>query len=249
MRSHPSRPDTRRRWRARTLLPALLLLVATAVAAAPTPYRAEYEVMRNGKLLGRAQVSLQRVDASGWELRSDTRATEGMANLAGAQILEVSTLAWVDGRPESTSYRYRQDVAWRSRERSVEFDAAGGVILSRDRDREYRFDWQRGVLDRQSVVLALAQDIEAGARGEIGYTVVDRDEFGLQRYRIGRIERIDTPAGRLRARRVERVRSDARGRSTTSWHDATRGFLPVRVLQHEPDGDSFEMRLISMTRD
>ena len=91
---------------------------AAATAAAPTPYTAEYEVLRNGSLMGRGTVTLQ-CDADGiWQLRSLTRGTKGMAGLAGAEILEESRLRWVDDQPLSQSYRYRQELAWRSRERS-----------------------------------------------------------------------------------------------------------------------------------
>jgi hypothetical protein len=47
---------------------------------------------------------------------------------------------------------------------------------------------------------------------------------------------------------VERLRDDARGRSTTTWLGIEQDFLPVRMLQTEPDGDTFEMRLVEMTR-
>lgn len=229
---------------------ALLALSASthAFAASLTPYTAEYEVLRNGERLGHGRVSLRLVEGDRWELLSSTRGTEGLAGLAGAEIVERSTLQVFDGRLETIDYQFRQDIAWKSRERSVRFDSGGGKIVSRDRDREYPFRFERGVLDRQAVVLALAQDLAAGKRGELSYTVVDRDEFGPQRYRVRAEERVQTPAGKLRALRVERVRREARGRTTTSWLGIEQGYLPVRVLQREPDGDSFEMRLISLQR-
>ena len=128
------------------------------------------------------------------------------------------------------------------------FEPATGSILSRDRDREHHFDYQPGVIDRQCVVLALAIDLASGKRGERVYTVVDRDQFGPQRYRVRGEERVDTPSGPLRALRVERVRAESHGRTTTSWLGVEQDFLPVKVLQSEPDGDSFEMRLISLRR-
>lgn len=225
-------------------------VVSPQASAAPLyPYTAEYEVLRNGEPLGRGTVSLKRIEGGTWEFLSVTRGTRGLAGLAGAEIVERSTLQWFDDRIETLDYRFRQDIAWKSRERSVSFDPAARRILSRDRDREYPFAFEHGVLDRQSVVLALAQDLVAGKRGVLSYTVVDRDEFGPQRYRVRRAEeRIQTPAGLLRALRVERVRAESRGRTTTSWLGIEQGYLPVKVLQSEPDGDSFEMRLISLRR-
>ena len=248
---HPSRliqrMTTRFRYAALALL-CLLTGVATAKAEPPKPYSAEYEVLRNGSPMGRGTVTLRGDERGEWELHSVTRGTEGLAGLAGATIVEQSSLRWVDDRPESRDYRYRQNLAWRTRERSVEFDSAAKRIVSRDRRGEHVFTFAPGALDRQSVMLALARDLAAGKRDTLTYTVADRDEFGPERYRVGAEETVQTPAGALRALRVERVRDDTRGRSTINWFGIEQGFLPVRVLQTEPDGDSFEMRLISLTR-
>jgi hypothetical protein len=240
------------------LLPALLFMLAllptgAAHADAPPgdtlqPYRAEYEVLRNGKLIGRAEVSLVRGGGDTWELTSHTRGTEGLARMASAEIVERSTMRVVDGAIETVSYDFRQDAAWRTRERRIEVDAAAGRILSRDRRGEHVFPYQPGVLDRQAVSLALARDLARGTRGEASYLVVDRDEFGPERYRIGPEDTVEVPAGALRAYQVERLRRGGPGRSTTSWLGEEQGFLPVRMLQTEPDGDSFEMRLVSMRR-
>jgi hypothetical protein len=225
------------------------LILSAAVAAPPlTPYRAEYEVLRDGKPLGRAVVSLIRRDAATWEFTSLTRGTRGLAGIAGAEISERATLHANDERLETIEYRFHQKMAWKSRERSVEIDAAGGRILSRDRRGEHRFDYQPGVLDRFSAALAMSRDVAAGKRGELSYLVVDRDEFGPERYRVSDEETVQVPAGNLRALKVERLRDDARGRSTTTWLGIEQDFLPVRMLQTEPDGDTFEMRLVEMTR-
>jgi hypothetical protein len=234
------------------LLITILLANGDVLAAAPVdalhPYRAEYEVLRNGKSIGRAEVNLARGGGDTWELTSHTRGTEGLARMAGAEIVERSTLRLVDGAIETVSYDFRQDAAWRTRERRVEVDAAGGRILSRDRRGDHVFPYQRGVIDRQAVSLVLARDLARGTRGEATYLVVDRDEFGPERYRIGPEETVEVPAGALRAYKVERVRRGGPGRATASWLGAQQGFLPVRMLQTEPDGDSFEMRLVSLRR-
>ena len=51
-----------------------------------------------------------------------------------------------------------------------------------------------GVLDRQAVVLGLARDLAAGKSGELSYVMVDRDEFGPERYRVGTTETVKVPA-------------------------------------------------------
>ena len=224
--------------------------IATVHAtAAPVPYTAEYEVFRNAKPLGRGTVTFKPDGRGHWELTSVTAGTKGLASLAGVEIRERSVVDVRDDGMATLDYSYSQSAGWKTRERSVQFDRPRGRIVSRDKDREFGFDLQPDVLDRQAVSLALTRDVAAGKRDVLTYTVVDRDELGPQRYRVAGEERVTTPAGNLAAIRVEREReNDTRGRKTTSWLGVEQGFVPVRILQTEADGDSFEMRLISMQR-
>lgn len=235
--------------RLRLFAAALALAAAVPAFAAPTPYTAEYEVFRNAKPLGRGVVTFKPDGLGHWELTSVTEGTKGLASLAGVEIRERSIVDMRDDGIATLDYTYRQSAGWKTRERSVQFDTAGKRIVSRDKDREFGFDLSPNVLDRQAVSLALSRDVAAGKRDVLTYTVVDRDELGPQRYRVAGEERVTTPAGNLAAIRVEREReNDARLRRTTSWLGIEQGYIPVRVLQTESDGDSFEMRLVSVKR-
>lgn len=236
---------------ARLLLGTAFALCALTAQAAPQPYTATYDVLRNGSLLGRGTVSLQAAPSEDnhWLFRTDTRGTEGLAGLAAAQISEQSTLRWDARGPETRDYRFRQSTAFsKSRERSVQIDAAAGRIVSRDKNGEHVFPYQTGVLDRHAVTLALMQDVAAGKRGELRYPVVDRARLEQQRFRIGAIETVATPGGPRQAVKVERIRDSAEGRTTTVWLGVDNGFVPVKVLQDEDDGERFEMRLIAVQR-
>ncbi|MFN3844147.1 MAG: DUF3108 domain-containing protein [Rehaibacterium terrae] len=225
-------------------LTALAVLTAGSAGASPLRgYTAEYEVLRNGSAIGRAEVRLQPVANGRWELHSLTRGTAGLAALVGIEIEERSQFRWQDGRPETLAYRYRQSGAMRSRERRIDVDLAAGRLISTDRDREHRFDLQPGTLDRQSVTLAIGLDLAAGKRDGLEYRVVDRNDYELQRYRVVGDETVQVPAGAIRAVRVERVR-ETPGRSTTTWMDPAREYLPVRMLQREAKGETIEMRLL-----
>ena len=224
----------------------VLALCAGAAVAQPAPYTAEYEVLRNDKPLGQGTVTLA-PQGETWLLSSVTRGTRGLANLAGVEIVEKSILQWRDGRPESLDYQYRQQAAWKTRERSVRIDIEHGRVTSREKDKVHEFVYSPYAIDRQVVALAMANDLARGKRGKLTYRVVDRDRFGPQTYRVGEAETVDTPAGQQRALRVQRVRNRS-GRVTTTWLGLDNGFVPVRVLQREPDGETFEMRLVSLQR-
>jgi hypothetical protein len=236
------------KWAVMKWMTVLLALSAAGAAAQPKPYSAEYEVLRNDKPLGRGTVTLSD-EGDTWLLSSVTRGTQGLASLAGVEIVEKSILQWRDGRPETLDYRYRQEAAWKKRERSVRVDPGHGRITSRDKDEMHEFVYQPFVLDRQAVALAMANDLAQGKRGELVYTVVDRDQFGAQTYRVADAEEtVDTPAGPQRALRVQRVREGERTRVTTTWLGVDAGFVPVKIVQREPDGDAFEMRLVALKR-
>lgn len=224
-----------------------LALAAPAAFAQPAPYTAEYEVLRNGKALGHGTVTLSE-EGDTWLLTSVTRGTEGLAGIAGVEIVEKSILQWREGRPETLDYQYRQQAAWKKRERSVRVDIEHGRVTSRDKDRVHEFVYEPFVLDRQVVALAMANDLAQGKRGELTYTVVDRDQFGAQKYRVAAEETVETPGGPQRALRVERVREGEPARVTVTWLGIDTGFVPVRIVQRESDGESFEMRLVSLRR-
>ena len=230
----------------KTLLACASLLPALALAAMPAPYTANYEVLRNGDRAGQATVSLKPLGGGRAEFRSSTSGSEGLAALAGAAIQERSVLRWQDGAPETVSWEYHQKVAWKSRDRSLSVYAATKRLELRDKDKRYSPPYRAGVLDRQSVTVAIMQDVAAGRSGELRYSVPDKDEIGTWVFRTGASERIDTPIGAQRALRVERVRAGGGGRSTTLWLAQDRGYVPLRILQKEPDGETIDMRITSL---
>ena len=225
---------------------AVLALPAVALAATPRPYTADYEVVRNGLPLGRATVSFVANAAGAYEMRSSTRGTEGLAAIAGVSIDEVSVLRLSNGRLETTNYSYQQKMAFKSKDRSLRVDAAGGSITSLDKGQSTRMKYQPGVLDRNAVTVALVQDVAAGKTGDLSYPVADRDSVKEQRYRPAKTESLSTALGPQRAVRVERIRDSGDGRSTTLWLGSDRGFVPLKIVQTEANGETIEMRVIAI---
>jgi hypothetical protein len=101
-------------------------------------------------------------------------------------------------------------------------------------------------MDRHVTVLALAADL-AAQRNDLAYTVADRRAVATHRYTHAGVETVEVPAGRFRCERVERLR-DNKARTTSSWHAPEHGYLPVRMLQREPEGDTVETRLVKLER-
>lgn len=216
----------------------------------PFPYRAEYEVRSDGKPVGHATVELRRDGIGQWMMTSRTRGERGMAAVAGLDVVESSRFTFdpESGQFQAVSHHYRQKAAFRTRERSVAFDAANRSILSRDQGREYRFDYRADVLDRQLVTLALARDLALGKREDFSYFVADREQLSEHHYRFAGEETVATPAGDFVAIRLERQREGDAHRQTTSWLGAAQGYAPLRVVQTERNGSRYEMRLEKFER-
>ena len=231
----------------RFAMTALLVLVplAAGAAAPPPPYTAQYEVRRNGDRLGTATVSFRKLANGRFELVSDTVGTDGLAAIAGVAVNERSVLHW-GTQPETVAYSYRQKMAWKSRERSLQVDSAGGHIDSTDKDKHYSPPYEAGVLDRNAVVVALMGDLAAGRSGELHYRIPDHDAMETWVYRAGATEQLSTPLGAQKVLRVERIRDTGNDRSTTLWLAPARNFVPMRMLQKEPDGETIEMRIVSL---
>jgi hypothetical protein len=92
------------------------------------------------------------------------------------------------------------------------------------------------------------QDLALGKNGDLLYTVPDGDGLATQKYRPSPSEKISSALGSQRAIQVERIRDSGggRSRSTTLWLGQDQGWVPLRLLQKEPDGESIEMRILAI---
>ena len=230
----------------KTSLAACLIALPMLAQAMPAPYTAHYEVRRNGSPMGEAVVVLKAAAGGRSEFTSSTSGSRGLAALVGANIEERSVLRWQDGVPETVSWNFSQKVAMNSRERSLSVDAAGKRLDLRDRDRRFSPPYQPGVIDRHAVTVAIMRDLAACRSGELRYLVPDKEQLAPWVFRVGASERLDTPMGPQRVLRVDRIRETGNGRSTTMWLAQDRNFVPVRVVQKEPDGETIEMRITSL---
>jgi hypothetical protein len=229
-----------------TLAFAAALAPALAAAAVPRTYTARYEVLRNGDRLGEATISFSALPNGRYDFTSRTRGSGGLAAVLGVSIDERSILRWNDGRPETVAYSLAQKVGWKDKARSLTVDAAAGRITSTDKGEAVEMPYRAGVLDRHAVSIALMQDLAAGRQGDLEYAVAEKREVQTHRYRTAGTASVDTPMGAMQAVRVDRVRESGDGRSTQFWLSGRHGYLPVRMLQKEPDGESIEMRILSV---
>ncbi|HEY0180251.1 MAG TPA: DUF3108 domain-containing protein [Dokdonella sp.] len=235
------------------LLAALLLPIAAAAAApartaAPHPFHAEYAALQNGSEIARTTLDLSEAGDGSWTLRSATKGTAGLAKLAEVQIVETSRFRWQDGRPLALAYDYRQDGAFKQRTRHAEFDWRANEVRVEEGG-TYRYATVPGLIDRQSVTLALALDLMRGA-SSFDYKVAVKDHVEDAHYVRGATETLHVPAGTFAAVLMRRDggSGDDRRRVGRVWFAESLGWLPVQIEQAEKNGDAITLQLVSSTR-
>ena len=226
-----------------SLIVAALVMSATSFAT-PKEFRAEYELYRNGKLMGSSQIALSK-SGRGYQFSTTSASEGGWASLlGGAEIKEVSEFNINGEAFQPISYSYRQSVSVKTRKRDITFDWNKQWAREDDGDNVVSYLLEPGSLDRNLVVLALAQDLKA-RRTSLNHMVAYKGEAVNWRFKNVNTEKVSTALGVIEASRIERVR-DNKNRSTISWHAPKYDYLPIKIQQLEPNGDSIEMRLKRM---
>lgn len=220
------------------------ITLSAASFAAPKEFHAEYELYRNGKLMGSSQIALSK--ARGTYQFSTTSASEGgwASLLGGAKIKETTTFNLNGDILQPISYSYRQSVSVKSRKRDITFDWNKKWAREDDGNGVVSYLLEPGSLDRNLVVLALAEDLRA-KHTSLNHFVAYKGESVIWNFKDVGSEKVKTALGTIEANRIERVREN-NDRSTISWHAPKYDYLPIKIQQVEPNGDSIEMRLKRM---
>lgn len=232
-----------------TLTPICAIPAAHAADADMKPFRAVYTTLRNDEEVGRTVLSLVDNHDGTWTLKSQTKGTAGLAKLAGLDVVETSTFRWKNGRPEALRYDYRQDATFRQRTRHADFDWKAGKVRVSEGGKNYRYATVPGLIDRQSVTLAIASDLARGAKS-LDYQVAVKDRVEDMRYLRGKSETLQVPAGAIEAVVVRRQGEPGadRRRVARSWFAASLGWLPVQIEQTGKDDNTVTLKLVSVDR-
>ena len=241
----------------RILLLTVALLAAPAMAepAAPValettdgpralePFVAQYQVFKDGRVLGDAVMRVVKNDARRWRVDLDIKGTEGLVGLAGiaAQQSTVFDMAGNEYRPlaqstvRKTVFTKKQTVGiydWRSHQARW----TGDVKESRRAPVTLQSGDQSGLL----INLAVIRDALPGQ--SLQYRFVDDGRVRDHRYDVStRIE--DVKIGELSYSAMRVTRAQAGNEETVIW--VVDGVpTPVRLLQREDGEDKYDLRLV-----
>ena len=233
-------PLTRARGALAPMLALLaLLLGATAKAESNLgllPFEVSYNAsMEKGlSLNGSAKRILTSQGNDVWLYRTDVNSF--MANIDESLVLK-----WEDGRVIPLRYRYRlSGFLIKDRKQSIDFDWKAGVASGEYRGKPFRVKLEEGVLDPLGFQLQLHQDIRNGKR-EMEYQVLDRSNIDSERFAVVSND-TNNSGDQASYLKAEKIRESSK-RQTLMWFDPDNQYLPVRLLQVEPDGSRYQLSL------
>ena len=222
---------------------ALAALETTEGPRALEPFVAQYQVFKDGRVLGDAVMRVVKNDARRWRVDLDIKGTEGLVGLAGiaAQQSTVFDMAGNRYRPlaqstvRKTVFTKKQTVGiydWRSHQAQW----TGDVKESRRAPVTLQPGDQSGLL----INLAVIRDAQPGQ--SLQYRFVDDGRVRDHRYDVStRIE--DVKIGELSYSAMRVTRAQAGNEETVIW--VVDGVpTPVRLLQREDGEDKYDLRLV-----
>ena len=232
-----------------TILLLGTLLTANAVAVCPEdppipPFDAGYEVERNGKVIGAAQVSLTYLEDGTIRYATVTEGTKGMARLLGVDVEETSNAKWTDCHYQGLDFAYSQKVAFRKERWNFAYDWPESTARGTYKKDPWELTIESGYADSLLVNLRLMTDVKLTEQDSFKYSVIRKGRLREYEYRIVSDASVDVPMGRYDTVHVERVR-DKDHRSTDVWLDRSQFALPI-MIRHVEDDDIMIMRLVSL---
>lgn len=226
----------------RPLLAGLLLLGAAGAAwgaAAPAPFTAKYQVLRDGESIGEATITLTATAGGEYDYRNQTRGTSGLAALLGASSDETTHFRWHDNAPETLTYDYAMDAAIKQKHRHLQVDWAAGQVTVNEGKGPIHYASAPGMVDRNTLALALGLALREG-RKSVVVPVGVKQRVEQQQYAVQATEPVTVPAGEFKAERVSRTDTD---KPFDAWYVPSKFPLPVKLAQAE--GGNLTLLLVS----
>jgi hypothetical protein len=218
---------------------------AAAVEPALRPYDARYAVYRNGKLTGKAEVSLRK-RGERWIMRSEGSGTHGLARILAARDTEEVFGRLLEGHFRPERYSRHTRVAGIDHFWFVTFDwKESRVSITHDGDDPLVLDMVGQSLDPLSLKLEMRQRLSQPGT-PLQFQMVEEDEIDEQNFRLLPTEWMETSLGCLRTVPVEKIRENSK-RFTRAWHAPDLGFVEVRIEHGKVGGNHHEMRITELS--
>ncbi len=225
--------------RAALVLLALCLPLA-AQAATLEPFVATYAIRWGGLNAGTGTVRLDRIPgANAWSYESRVQG-RGLFRLAISSSQNArSEFDIVNGRVVPQTYTAGS-------EQRIEFDWTRGRVTGEVDGKPFDLPTQPGLLDEQSVQVALMQELMSG-RTPSRFVLVDENRIKDYLYAVEGSEVIESVAGTFRTDIYSSRRPGSR-KATYFWCAPELGYIPLKVERRDGKSVEWSMRLTSLQR-
>ena len=164
-----------------------------------------------------------------------------------ADINESLIFRWEDGQVIPLRYRYHlSGFLIKDRKQSIDFDWQAGIATGSYRGEKFEVELRDNTLDPLGYQLQLHQDLKAGKR-DVTYQVLDKGDYDDDRFAVIDEDSLSDNGRTMNTLKAEKVREEDSKRQTLMWFDPARDYLLVRLLQVEPDGSEYELKLKDAT--
>ena len=231
-------------------LAALLLCAATCPLAAPARelperFEATFVLEAAGATVARTQWSLAPGENGIWVSTSRTEPAGLFSLIRNEARVERSEWTWDGDWLQPLAYRYER-TGKKAREIGIEFDWDANIARHDSPGASWRLPVPPGTMDKFNYILAMMRDLSRGKR-RVEYTIADGGRR-LKHYVLTDVgeERIETALGTFDTTVIRRERESGK-RQTTFWCAGELGFLPVKIVHVERDGQSMTLQIESLS--
>ncbi|MCB1866031.1 MAG: DUF3108 domain-containing protein [Chromatiales bacterium] len=230
----------------RATIHALLICAAclsgdVAQAVDPVSYRAEYQLVWAGQVVGEAHLEARYDAAGGYEFGAESQAVGMWRWLRDDRIVETSSGHFDAQGLHPAHYVYQHQVGENDK-RHVElfFDRDAQSVSNRVAGDEWTMSIPPGTLDKASLQIAVIDGLREGKRSQT-FNVADGGRLKQYRFDVVQDALLDTPLGRLDTVVVER-RKGTRAVDVVLWCAPALNYLPVRIeRRHQILGGVMEL--------
>ncbi|MEO6697120.1 MAG: DUF3108 domain-containing protein [Gammaproteobacteria bacterium] len=224
---------------------AALFIALPLWASEPKPFTAHYTVSKGSLPIGEMTRSLRVENDGVYVYESVTEPSGLLGMLVKEKVIERSMAKLVNNHLRVEQYSYEKSGGNKPPKKvQLVFDWQERIVKNTVDGETRPMPTAQGLTDILLYQLALMLDLKQGKKS-LEYAIADKHKFKTYRFDFAGEETLDTPLGKLKTVKVQRV-PGADGKTTLIWCAPSLDYLPVRIEQDEKDDGAFSMAIKSM---
>ncbi|TMP25926.1 DUF3108 domain-containing protein [Pseudoalteromonas rubra] len=205
------------------------------------PYRAEYDVLRKGEILGNAIRELSKISNDTYSLNYESD-IEWM--IFTDQRTESSLFTYHDKIPKSLLYTLNTKGTLPDKSYKIRFDRENKQLFKSDEKYPINADWNEKRQDVLSYQIALRNDVKAG-KTKMSYPIVDKNgNVRSYDFEVIGTEAITLPIGNVETIKVKRL-YDNNKRQAVAWLAPAYHYSVVQMFKGKDGVEQFMIQLKS----